>query len=209
VREGNSKMRAHTSPWSFRRVLVLVAAVNLLLGVALFALRSPQGAGAALEPPPALPPQVEALRALIAEGRHGEPYVLDLTDDELSATAEYFLAQRPNVPFARVRMAVQGPLPGAEGLVVVDAVTRGLAFTVPVRASGRLSAAAGLPRATIEDVSLGGTPLPAFVRDRVLAEADASLDFSRYALPVTVDALELRPGGLTIRGTVGVKGGRP
>jgi hypothetical protein len=49
-------------------------------------------------------------------------------------------------------------------------------------------------------VSLGETPLPAFVRDRILREANSSLDFSRYPLPVTVEAVELRPGGLTVRG---------
>ena len=79
-------------------------------------------------------------------------------------------------------------------------------MTVPVRIVGTVSAAGGLPRARIEDVSLGGTPLPAFVRDQIVREANASLDFSRYRMPLTVDALETAPSRLTIRGTLKERG---
>ncbi len=200
-----------SSRWSFRRALVLLAAANLLLGAALFSLRPPGRAAAAIEPPPPLPAQVEQIQALIAEGRHGEPYALDLSEKELTATVAYFLARSADIPFGRVRIAVRSPYPrplpegegsGGERVIVLDAVTRGLAVTVPVRVTGTVAARDGLPVASIHDVSLGDTPLPGFARDQVLREANAALDFSKRPMDVTVDSVELRPGGLTIRGTV-------
>ena len=183
-----------TGWWSAGKALLALAAANLVLGAALFALRPPQRP--APERLPALPPQVEALRAQIAQGRRGEPYTLELADAELTATAAYLAAAAPDVPFGHLRIAV------LEGKVVADGVTRGLAVTVPVRVTVALSARDGLPRAMVEDVSLGDTALPGFARDQIIREANKSLDFSRYPLRVTVDALELRPGRMTVRGTV-------
>ena len=185
---------------SMSRTLLLLTVANVLLAVVLFALRSPRTSPPEPVVLPTLPPQVQQLRARIAEGHAGEPYSLSLTDDELSATANYFLGAAPDVPFTGIRVAV------ADERVTADAVTRGLAVTVPVRIVGTVSAAGGLPRARIEDVSLGGTPLPAFVRDQIVREANASLDFSRYRMPLTVDALETAPGRLTIRGTLKERG---
>jgi hypothetical protein len=183
--------------WSFGRVLVLVVLANLLIGAALFALRPPRGAPPEpLIPPPPLPAPVAELRSRLAAGQHGEPYTLAMTDDELTALAAWSLANAPDVPFTRVKVAVTGDR------VIAEGVTRGLAVTVPVRIVGTVAAADGLPRVTIQDVSLGDTPLPPFVRDQILREANASLDFSRRPMPVTVDAVELRPGGLTVRGVL-------
>lgn len=184
--------------WSrFARILLGLLATNAVLGGVLFALRPPWSAAAeSAVAPTALPPQVEELRGRIAEGRRGEPYVLDLSDEDLSAMAGYFLARAPDVPFTRVRVAV------AVDQVAVEGVTKGLAVTVPVRAVGSLSARDGLPRAHLADVSLGPVALPGPVRAQILREANRGLDFSRYPLPVTVDTVELRPGGLTLRGTV-------
>ena len=183
--------------WSIGKVLVLVTAANLLLGSALLFLRPPSGsADAAAGPPPALPTEVHELQAKLAQGRSGEPYTLDLSNEELTATAGYFLARGRNIPFTRVRIAVTG------GKVVADGVTKNLAVTVPIRVTAAMDARGGLPQVAVEDVSLGETPVPGFARDQILREANASLDFSRYNLPVTVDTIELREGGLTIQGAV-------
>jgi hypothetical protein len=182
--------------WSFTRLLVVVAVVNLLLGGALFALRPPGRDSGEDIPPPELPAQAEVLRAKVAAGQHGEPYALDLSDEELTATAGYFLARAPDVPFARVTVAVRGEK------LVIEGATKGLGVTVPVRLTGSIDARDGLPRAAVDDVSLGETPLPGLVRERVLHEINRSLDFSRYGLALTVDGVELRPGGMTIRGTI-------
>lgn len=183
--------------WSTSKILALLVVGNLFLGGALFAFRSPSGNPTeASAPPSQLPAQVQELQARIAAGRHGEPYTLDLSDEELTATARYFLARAPNIPFTRVSIIV------VEDKLVVNGVTKGLAVAVPVRLTAAVSAQDGRPRTRVENVSLGDSPLPDFVRQQIVREADASLDLSRYNIPVAVDTLELRPGGLMIRGTI-------
>ncbi len=180
---------------SFGKVLALVTATNVLLGAALFVLRPPAGADGAVVPP-ALPAPVAELEARIGQGHPGEPYLLDLSDEELTALASYVLAHAPDVPFARPKVTVTGEK------VVVNGVTKSLAVAVPIRLTSALAAKDGRPTALVEDVSLGQTALPGAVRDQILRAANQSLDLSRYAIPLTVDAVELRPGGVTLHGTL-------
>src|SRR4051812_31764003 len=88
--------------WSFRRVVTVVAAANLLVAIALFLLRSPAGElsnhPSSFSP---LPSQVYLLVDRIAEGHPGESFTLDLSDDDLTATADHYLARFSEVPFTR------------------------------------------------------------------------------------------------------------
>lgn len=182
--------------WSMGKVLALLTVANLVLGVTLLA----TGGGAprveAIAPPPKLPAQLVDLAASIDEGRHGEPYELVLSEEELTAAAAYFLSFTPEVPFTRLKISISGEK------VTVDGMTKGLPVTAPVRVTGTVVAKGGLPQASVDDVSLGETALPGFLRDRIVREINASLDFSRYPMALSVDVLELQPGGVTIRGRI-------
>ena len=79
---------------------------------------------------------------------------------------------------------------------------RGGAFVVPVRATLTASVANGVPVFAIEDVGLGRTPLPTFVRDQVIQQANAALDLSAYDLGVTLQSLTLGDHLVTIVGTI-------
>ena len=177
------------------KLLVLVTVLNLGLALVLFAIRPPWRVERAAAPT-ALPPQVAALTAQVEQGQHGTPYQLALTDDDLSATAGYFLAQSKDVPFSQVRVSVTG------GRVEANAVTTGLAVAVPVRIQANVIARDGAPVVQVTDVGIGGMPLPAFAHEQVLREANQAVDLSRYELPVTVDSIALRDGVLEARGTV-------
>jgi hypothetical protein len=186
------RLRGWLSPG---RLLASLAVANLLLGVGLFALRSPlrQDTNA---PPAELPAQLQDLQARM-DGRHrGEPFSLTLTNAELTAAVAVFLQESSGVPFSDVRVAV------ARDQVVVDGTARGAAFAVPVRATLTATVVEGHPVVRVVKVSLGRTTLPAFVRDQILAQANASLDLSQYDLGVTLDALTLGSGTLTVRGTI-------
>ena len=93
------------------------------------------------------------------------------------------------MPADAVREAVKAEIRSVTGL---DPVLRGSA-SVSLFPTGTV---------TFDDVSLGETRLPGLVRERVLRAVNGSLDFSRYGLALTVDGVELRPGGMTIRGTI-------
>ena len=178
-----------------RRLLLLVAAVNLLLAVALLTLRPPWRIERSAAAPP-LPAQVAELQARVERGEHRTPYALTLTDDELTATARHFLARSEDVPFTQVRVAVVG------GHLEVAGVTTGLAVAVPVKVVANAVARNGAPVVSVVDVDVDGLALPPFVREQVLREANQAVDLSRYDLAVTVDAVALRPGVLDVRGMV-------
>lgn len=179
-----------------RRLLLLFIGVNALLALVLFLWRPPTRDPKVPESSPAPPSSIEALRLRIAEHHSGEPYTLRLTDGELSATAGYYMTQRSDIPFSNPRVSVSG------GQVVLDAVTRGFAVPVPVRVTGTIRAVNGAPAVTVQDVSLGNVPIPAAVRDQIVTEANKSLDFSRYPLPITVESVQLGSGEATIRGAI-------
>jgi hypothetical protein len=183
------------SPW-VRFVAILVLA-NFLVGGIAFGVRAPWLAPPAVASSSAqLPLPVQRLKTAIDAGRHGEPYVLSLSDADLAALVGYVLDRSPSIPFGQVTIAV------GDNQIVAEGVTRGMAVNLPVRVTGTVSARDGLPVARVEDVSLGDAPMPGFVRDQVVRQINASLDFSRYNLPVTVESIELQRGRMTIRGTV-------
>jgi DUF2993 family protein len=180
--------------WSLPTILVALVLANMLLALALFALRAPWVSRSREVEVPTLPVQIGDLQQRIAEGRSGEPYVLDLDDGALTAAANYYAATARDVPFTRIQVHVVG------NRLTLDAVTANLAVPVPVQALVALSAVDGIPQARVEDVRIAGSGLPGFARDQILREANASLDLSRYALPLTVDTIDTTPGRLVLRG---------
>jgi hypothetical protein len=182
--------------WTMGKVLALLTVANLVLGVTLLATGGGTSQVEAIAPPPKLPAQLVELASSIDEGRHGEAYELVLSEEELTAAAAYFLSFTPEVRFTRLKISISGEK------VTIDGVTKGLPITTPVRVTGTVLARGGLPQASVDDVGLGETALPGFLRDRIVQEINANLDFSRYPLALSVDVLELRPGYVTIRGRI-------
>ena len=178
------------------RLLALLSVANLLLGVGLFAVRSPERV-AIVAATPALPAQIAALEALMDGNHHGQPFTLTLTDAELANTVAYFIAESNGaIPFSDVSVTI------GNDQLVVNGKARGGAFVVPVRATLTASVANGVPVFAIEDVGLGRTPLPTFVRDQVIQQANAALDLSAYDLGVTLQSLTLGDHLVTIVGTI-------
>src|SRR3569623_289829 len=96
------RLRGWRSPGG---LLAVLATANLLLGVGLFALRSPLRQDPTA-PPAALPAQLQDLQARMDGQHRGEPFNLTLTDAELTAAVAVFLQDSPGVPFSNVRVAV-------------------------------------------------------------------------------------------------------
>ena len=174
----------------------LLLALTLLLSGLVFVHSPPGEGGEERRAQDQLPPQVHDLVDQVAAGRVGEPYALTLSDEELTSVARYFLTV-PDGPFTSVRVDVTGKH------VVIDGVARKLGITTSLRLLVVVSARDGRPVASVERVE---TRLPGFIRARIEEEVNAALDLSRHRLPIAVDAVELRPSGLTIRGTVRARG---
>jgi hypothetical protein len=177
------------------RLLALLSVANLLLGVGLFSVRSPERVDRNA-PPPDLPAQIKALEALMDGNHRGQTFTLALTDAELSDAVANYLASSPDISFSDVRVTV------GNGEVVINGKARGAALAVPVRATLAVGVENGTPVIRITRVSLGRTGLPKFVSDQIIAQANASLDLSHYDLGVTLESITLGEHVVTVRGTI-------
>jgi uncharacterized protein YpmS len=176
--------------------LVTLAVANLALAIGLLLLKPPGRVEIAVETRPTLPAQVAQLVMDVNAGKHGEPFTLVLTDADLGASISYYLANSPDAKFTHISVAV------SPEEVTLDAVTKGLAVSIPVRVTVGLALRDGKPFATVRDVSLGSTQLPSFVRDQIIQSANKSLDLSATPLAVTLETLTLHQGNMTITGKV-------
>jgi hypothetical protein len=178
------------------RLLALLSVANLLLGVGLFSVRSP-GRVERYLPTPVLPAQINDLIGKMDGQHRGQAFTLTLTNAELADTVAYYIAESNGViPFSDVQVAIR------DNRIVVDGRARGAGFAVPVSATLTVGVANGRPVIQVEQVGLGSVGLPAFVRDEVVRQANASLDLSGYDLGVTIASVELGAGVATVRGTI-------
>ena len=138
-----------------------------------------------------LPGQVRALASEVAAAGGDVPYALTLSDAELTTLARYFLTGTTG-PFTRVQVSAIG------GQLVVVGEVREFGIAIPVTLRLVVVTRHGMPAAAVDAVE---GPLPAFARARIARQADALLDVSQYRSLVTVSAMELHPGALTLRGT--------
>jgi hypothetical protein len=190
---GGRRARGPIAP---RRYVPLLLTCALVLGSALLAPRTAWGAPGDLAARPRLPPQVQDLAGAVAAGRAGYGYALALSDEELTEVARYYLTG-PDGPFGRVRVGV------ADDRVVVDGAVPEPGLLVPVRLVLAVGAEDGRLVARVERVE---ARLPAFARAAIARRLEARLVGALADLPVTVEAVELRPGELRAHGQVRERG---
>ena len=175
---------------NFWIALVLLAANGAAWAYAL----APEG------PPVKAVPRLEsdlaALRQKLREGGHnGEPYTVELTDQEAAETVAWYLEGHPNVPFRDPQVSIRPDGVTASGVAEVF----GLRIGVSGRAMIRLRD--GAPLITVEDLHLAGVAVPGFVRERIQAEIDTQFGLMQD-LPVTIDEIKLEEGKATISGKI-------
>jgi hypothetical protein len=181
--------RALTS-LSFWFALVLLLANGAMWAYAL----APEGPAIKIEP--RLEPDLADLRDRLREGGHsGEPFILEITDQEAAETIAWYLEPRPNVPFAEPQVFITPQGVSAKGVAEVAGLRVGV--------SGRavIVLEDGVPTVTLADLDVAGVAVPGFVRNTIQSEIDAQFALAQN-LPVIIDELMLEEGKATVRGTI-------
>jgi hypothetical protein len=143
-----------------------------------------------------LEPDIEALRQKLIEGGHsGEPFTLEVTDQEAAETIAWYLSRHPNVPFAEPQVFIRPDGILAKGVAQIAGLRVGLTGRAEIELRD------GVPIVTLGDLSVAGVAVPGFVRDRIQAEIDAQFSLAQN-LPLIVDELILEEGRATVRGTI-------
>jgi hypothetical protein len=183
-------IRRSVTSVSFWMALVLLAAN----GVAWVYVVAPEGPAVMVEP--RLEPGVAELGQRLSDGGHsGEPFHLEITDQEAAETIAYFLDRNPDVPFRDVEVLIH---PGG---ITANGVGELAGLRVGVVVQLRIALRDGLPVVTVQDLQLAGVGVPGFVRNRIQDELDTQFSAAQN-LPLVIDELTLQDGQGTLRGTI-------
>lgn len=144
-----------------------------------------------------LSPQLAALIERIRAGSHrGERFEITITERELEEAAAWYLEREPNVPFHNPWVSI-----GPDG---VEAGGEALLGTLRLPLTGRLDIIVqdGLPRVSAQQLEVGETPLPDFIRFQIEDELNRQLSMREKELPVVLEGIELEEGRLTAHGRI-------
>jgi hypothetical protein len=175
---------------SFWFALILLLANGAMWAYAL----APKEPAVTVEP--RLAPGVADLRQKLIEGGHsGEPFTLEITDQEAADTIAWYLDRHPNIPFGQPQVSITPEGITAQGMAEIAGLRVGLTGQAQIELRD------GVPLVTLEDLDVAGVAVPGLVRDRIQAEIDAQFSLAQD-LPLIIDELILETGKATALGTI-------
>jgi hypothetical protein len=155
---------------------------------------APEGAAVAVEP--RLEPDIADLRQRLIEGGHrGEPFTLEVTDEEAAETIAWYLDRHPSIPFGEPQVFIQPAGISAQGIAEIAGLR------VALTGQAHVELRDGVPLVTLGDLEVAGVAVPGFVKDRIQAEIDAQFSLAQN-LPLIIDQLVLEEGRASIQGTI-------
>jgi hypothetical protein len=181
--------RALTNP-SFWIALVLLTANGLAWAYAL----APEDPALVVEP--RLEPDLADLRQRLIEGGHGgEPFRIEITNQEATETIAWYLDRHPSIPFRDPQVFIEPDGVAARGVAEIAGLRVGLSGKAYIELLD------GVPVVRLGDLDVGGVAVPGVVQDRIQAEIDAQFSLAQD-LPLIIDELVLEAGVATVQGTI-------
>jgi len=152
--------------------------------------------GPAVEVQPVLDPDIADLRARLIEGGHsGEPFSLEVTNQEAAETIAWYLSRHPAIPFGEPQVTISPDGISAKGVAELAGLRVGLT------GQARIELRDGVPIITLGDLDVAGVAVPGFVQDRIQAEIDSQFGLAQD-LPLIIEEVMLEEGKATVRGTI-------
>jgi hypothetical protein len=175
---------------SFWIALVLLIAN----GVAWAHVLAPEGPTVVVEP--RLEPDIGVLRQKLIEGGHsGQPFRVEVTDQEAAETIAWYLSNHPNIPFREPQVTIWPSGISAQGVAEIAGLRVGLTGRAAIELTD------GVPLVTLADLDVAGIAVPGFVKDRIQAEIDAQFGLAQD-LPLIIDEIVLEEGRATVEGVI-------
>lgn len=155
---------------------------------------SPQGPVSAVEAH--LEPDLAALRERLIEGGHGgEPFRVEVTNQEAAESIAWYLQRHPNIPFGEPQVFI------TPGGILARGVAQIAGLRVGLTGSADLELRDGVPYVTLVNLDVAGVAVPGFVQARIQDEIDAQFALAQD-LPVQIDEWLLEEGTAMVRGTI-------
>jgi hypothetical protein len=131
----------------------------------------------------------------IEGGHSGEPFTIEVTDQEAAETLAWYLSRHPNVPFGEPQVFI------TPGGITAKGVAEIAGLRVGLTGQAHIELRDGVPIVTLGDLDVAGVAVPGFVRNTIQNEIDAQFALAQD-LPVSIDELVLDEGKATVRGTI-------
>jgi hypothetical protein len=171
-------------------------AVVLLLANGVMWSRALAPEGPAVEVQARLAPDIADLRQRLVEGGHtGEPFTVEVTNQEAAETIAWYLGRHPNIPFGEPQVFIRPASIEARGVAEIAGLRVGLTGQAYIELRD------GVPIVTLGDLDVAGVAVPGFVRDRIQQEIDAQFALSQD-LPLVINELLVEEGKATVGGTI-------
>jgi hypothetical protein len=152
--------------------------------------------GSAIDVQPRLAPDVAVLRDQLREGSHGgEPFIVEVTDQEAAETIAWYLDSNQDIPFREPQVFITPAGISAKGVAEIAGLRVGLSGRVGIELRD------GIPIVTLEELDVAGVAVPGFVQNRIQTEIDSQFRLAQD-LPLIIDDLVLEEGKAMVRGTV-------
>jgi hypothetical protein len=181
--------RTVTNP-SFLFALVLLLANGAMWAYTL----APEGPAVQVEP--RLEPDLADLRDRLREGGHsGEPFTIEVTDQEAAETIAWYLSRHPKIPFSEPQVVITPQGIAARGVAEIAGLRVGLT------GEAHIVLRDGVPIVALGDLDVAGVAVPGFVRNQIQQEIDAQFALA-LDLPVRLEELELEVGRATVEGMI-------
>jgi hypothetical protein len=143
-----------------------------------------------------LEPDIAVLREKLIEGNHsGEPFTVEITNQEAAETIAWYVDRNPSIPFRQPQVFIHTYGITAKGVAEIAGLRVGLTGRAHIRLRD------GVPIITLGDLDVAGVAVPGFVRDRIQDEIDEQFALAQD-LPILIEELVLEEGRGTMRGTI-------
>jgi len=135
----------------------------------------------------------EVINKIIGKGRPSGPFQVILGEAELSALANAYAAEHPELDLSNIAIHLIG------GEFEITLETKLLRLPMTVRLQGSAFVRNGKIAIEIDKLELNRAPAPGFIRDQIVGAIHQELDPAGW--PVSIESLELRTGVAMVTGT--------
>jgi hypothetical protein len=152
--------------------------------------------GPAVRVDPILAPDIASLRQRLVEGGHsGEPFTLEVTNQQAAETIAWYLSRHPSIPFGEPQVVIRPGSIEARGVAEIAGLRVGLTGEAYIELRD------GVLIVTLGRLDVAGVAVPGLIRDRIQQEIDAQFALSQD-LPLIVDELLLQEEKAIVRGKI-------
>jgi hypothetical protein len=146
---------------------------------------------------PGLLTSIDEITGAVEAGRHGAPFRLVFSEQEISEELLGFVQSSGDITFTDLQLTLQQGYAGLSGKARISP------FSISFKAKLTVAIVDGQPRLKVEQLDMLGGLVPGFIKDRLIQMIEQSADVPLLAdLPVTIERVDIEPEQAIVTGNL-------